>query len=113
MQLVMDGTVEGTGPWADYKKQAEGFICACVQKGSNNVKKTPGGLLWFMPWDNLQYVATATFSLSVYSQYLSSHHASLTCDAGTVTPADLTAFVKSQVPKYLNSESHGSNNLSG
>ncbi|KAF7808229.1 endoglucanase 14-like [Senna tora] len=87
------------GVWEEYKEQAEKFICACAQKGGgSNVKMTRGGLLWFLPWDNIQYVATATFSLSLYAKYLDTYHqANIKCQDATLTSADLTAFVKSQV----------------
>ncbi|KAF9666378.1 hypothetical protein SADUNF_Sadunf16G0223300 [Salix dunnii] len=39
-----------------------------VAKGSKNVKKTPGGLLWFLEWDGLQYVATASLVAAAYAQ---------------------------------------------
>ncbi|XP_028767020.1 endoglucanase 15-like [Neltuma alba] len=114
-KLVLEGKVDGKGTWGDYKSQAEKFICSCAQKaaGGSNVKKTPGGLLWFLPWDNLQYVATATFSLSVYSQYLAAHNAIVQCDAGTLSPSDLTSFVKSQADYILGSNPRGMSYMVG
>jgi len=97
MQLVLDGKVEASGIWAQYKSQAEEFICSCAQKSYQNVPKTQGGLFWFLPWNNNQYVATATFVMSVYSKYLSSKRSSLHCSGGVVTPRDLTSLVRSQV----------------
>ncbi|RDX91993.1 Endoglucanase 12, partial [Mucuna pruriens] len=102
-KLVLDGTVESSGIWAQYKTEAEEFICSCAQKSNKNVQKTPGGLLWFLPWNNNQYVATATFLMSVYSNYLSSKSASLQCSGGTVSPDDLTSLVLSQVDYILGS----------
>lgn len=100
-KLVLEGKVEASDSWDEYKKQAEQFICSCVQKGNSNVKKTPGGLLWFQPWNNLQYVTTATFVTTVYSNYLNAKHASIQCSGGIVQPSDLIAFVKSQVEYVL------------
>lgn len=97
MQLVLDGKVEASGIWAQYKTQAEEYICSCAQKSNQNVAKTPGGLLWFLPWNNNQYVATATFVMCVYSKYLSAKGASLECSGGVFSPQDLTSFVRSQV----------------
>jgi len=77
MQLVLDGTVESSGIWTQYKENAEQFICSCAQKSTQNFQKTPGGLLWFQPWGNNQYVSTATFAMSTYSLYLSAKKASL------------------------------------
>jgi len=97
MQFVLDGKVEASGIWAQYKSQAEEYICSCAQKSNQNVQKTAGGLFWFLPWNNNQYVATATFVMSVYSKYLSSNGSPLHCSGGAVTPDDLTSIVRSQV----------------
>ncbi|CAB4295975.1 unnamed protein product [Prunus armeniaca] len=101
MQLVLEGKVKNSGKWAEYKRHAEEFICACIQKGSYNVNRTPGGLLWFLPWNNVQYIATATLATTVYSIYLEAKHASLNCPAGSATPSDLIASIKSQVGYIL------------
>ncbi|KAG4906179.1 hypothetical protein GLYMA_20G003300v4 [Glycine max] len=106
-KLVLDGEVGASGIWAQYKSQAEEYICSCAQKSNQNTDKTAGGLLWFLPWNNNQYVATATFVMSVYSNYLSSKGASLQCSAGNVTPDDLTSLVRSQVDYILGSNPKG------
>lgn len=103
MQLVLEGKVESSGIWAQYKANAEQFICSCAQKSNQNVQKTPGGLLWFLPWANIQYVTSATFAISTYSQYLSSNKASLQCSGGAVSPSDLASLVKAQVDYILGS----------
>ncbi|XP_027359561.1 endoglucanase 13-like [Abrus precatorius] len=102
-KLVLEGRVKASGIWDQYKAEAEKFICSCAQKSSQNVEKTPGGLLWFLPWNNNQYVSTATFVMSVYSKYLSSKGVSLHCDETVVTPSDLTSLVRSQVDYILGS----------
>lgn len=89
MQLVLEGKVDSAGAWGQYKSQAEQFICSCIQKGNNNVKKTPGGLLWFLPWNNLQYTSTAVFVANAYSEYLNAKVASIQCPSGIVQPSDL------------------------
>ncbi|KAM6586101.1 hypothetical protein CsatB_013103 [Cannabis sativa] len=102
--LIMDGKAGSAATrLARFKQQGEEFICSCVGKGSNNFKKTQGGLLWFLPWNNVQYVATATFVTALYSNYLNANKATLQCSAASVTPSDLTAFVKSQVDYLLGS----------
>lgn len=100
LQLVLEGKVESTSVWDQYKSQAEQFICSCLQKGNSNFKKSPGGLLWFQPWDNLQYTATATFIATVYSEYLTANRASIQCFGGIVQPSELIGFAKSQVLKF-------------
>ncbi|KAM3281999.1 hypothetical protein P3S67_027646 [Capsicum chacoense] len=85
----------------EYKKNAEEFICNCIQKGNNNIKKTNGGLLWWQPWNNLQYVTTATFVITSYADTLSSTKNSLKCATGNVEPSELITFIKSQVDYIL------------
>lgn len=105
-RLVMEGYVEEEDIWADYKEQADQFLCSCVQRSeeSPNMKLTPGGLLWFLPWNNLQYVSTALFSLSIYSNYLADHPSSVQCDNGLdLEPGELYNFVKSQADYILGS----------
>ncbi|KAK2453747.1 glycosyl hydrolase 9C3 [Trifolium repens] len=102
-KLILDKEVESSGIWAQYKANAEQFICSCAQKSNQNFQKTPGGLLWFQPWGNNQYVSTATFAMSTYSQYLSSSTTSLQCSGGNVSPSDLTSLVQAQVDYILGS----------
>ncbi|KAM1520449.1 hypothetical protein ACFX10_010838 [Malus domestica] len=101
--LVLEGKVDNAGKWAEYRSHAEEFICSCIQKGSTNRKRTPGGLLSFAQWDNIQCVATATFATIVYSNYLAAKNASLNCAVGNTNPFDLVAFVKAQVDYILGS----------
>ncbi|KAI4371882.1 hypothetical protein MLD38_010179 [Melastoma candidum] len=68
-----------SGVLYSYKSDAEQFICNCIQKGNNNVRKTPSGLLWFQEWNNLQYTGTVAFIAAVYAQYLTSKNASIQC----------------------------------
>lgn len=85
-----------------YKKNAEEFICNCIHKGNNNIKKTNGGLLWWQPWNNLQYVTAATFVITSYADTLFATKNSLQCATGTVESSNLIMFVKSQVRIYIN-----------
>lgn len=101
MQLALEGKVKSDGKIGEFKSMAEQFICNCAQKGSNNVKKTPGGLLWFLPWNNLQYTATATFVLSAYSKYLEAAKASIQCPTGPLQASDLLNLARSQVPTTI------------
>ncbi|KAL5799100.1 hypothetical protein ACOSQ2_003920 [Xanthoceras sorbifolium] len=106
-KLVLEGKSDGSGTLAQYKSQAEQFICSCIQKGSNNIKKTPGGLSWFLPWSNLQYVATASLISAVYSQYLTAAKTSLQCPGGVVQPSDLIGFARSQADYVLGQNPKG------
>ncbi|KAJ8542071.1 hypothetical protein K7X08_016937 [Anisodus acutangulus] len=82
---------------SEYKKNAEEFICNCIQKGNNNVKKSNGGLLRWQPWNNLQYVTAASFVITSYADTLSATKNSMQCTSGKVEPLQLITFVKSQV----------------
>ncbi|KAE9595362.1 hypothetical protein Lal_00031341 [Lupinus albus] len=112
-KLVLDGTVGSSGIWAQFKSQGEDYICSCAQKGSRNVAKTPGGLLWFLPENNSQYVTSATFLMSVYAKYLSKKGSSLQCKGGSISPSDLKSLVKAQVDYLLGSNPKGMSYMVG
>ncbi|XP_016493625.1 endoglucanase 12-like [Nicotiana tabacum] len=104
--LIAKNLLEKKFPWnesslSQYKKNAEEFICNCIQKGNNNIKKTNGGLLWWQPWNNLQYVTAATFVITSYADTLFATKNSLQCATGTVESSNLITFVKSQVDYIL------------
>ncbi|VVB03362.1 unnamed protein product [Arabis nemorensis] len=102
-KLALEGRVKSYGKIAEFKSMAEQFICNCAQKGSNNVKKTPGGLLWFLPWNNLQYTSTASFVLSAYSKYLIEAKSSIKCPHGVLQASDLLNLARAQVNYILGS----------
>ncbi|CAI9091736.1 OLC1v1026840C1 [Oldenlandia corymbosa var. corymbosa] len=106
--LVAKNLLEGRlkdqyGNLGPYKNNAEQFICNCVQKGSSNVGKSGGGLLWWNSFNNLQYVTTATFVITTYADILANTKNTLNCPAGALTPNDLIAFARSQVDYILGS----------
>lgn len=84
-----------------YQQKAEYFMCSCIGKGGRNVQRTPGGLLYRQRWNNLQFVTSASFLLTVYSDYLSSARKSVNCAVGNVAPSELLSFAKSQVDYIL------------
>ncbi|XP_071733770.1 endoglucanase 6-like isoform X2 [Rutidosis leptorrhynchoides] len=84
-----------------YQEKAESFMCSCLGKSNQNVQKTPGGLIYKQRWNNLQFVTSASFLLTVYSDYLTSARRSLHCSSGSVAPSELLAFAKSQVDYIL------------
>ncbi|XP_059661919.1 endoglucanase 11-like [Cornus florida] len=88
-----------------YQSKAEYYICSCLNKnnGSNNVDRTPGGLLHVRQWNNMQYVSSAAFLLSVYSDYLRHSNQKLNCHRGPVGPDELLRFAKAQVDYILGS----------
>lgn len=84
-----------------YKQKAEYFLCSCLGKARKNVQRTPGGLLYHQRWNNMQFVTSASFLLTVYSDYLISAGQNLKCASGRTTPSELLGFAKSQVDYIL------------
>ncbi|MBA0578612.1 hypothetical protein Gorai_020889 [Gossypium raimondii] len=89
-----------------YRSKAEYYLCSCLNKNnatSDNVERTPGGLLYIRQWNNMQYVSTATFLLTVYSDFLRNSKQHLRCPTGTIDTEEILSFAKSQVDYILGS----------
>ncbi|OMO88856.1 Six-hairpin glycosidase-like protein [Corchorus capsularis] len=89
-----------------YRSKAEHYLCSCLNKNinaSNNIERTPGGLLYIRQWNNMQYVSTAAFLLTIYSDFLRDSNKKLDCPAGTVDHKEILNFAKSQVEYILGS----------
>lgn len=84
-----------------FKDKANFFMCSLLGKGSRNIQKTPGGLIFRQHWNNMQFVTSASFLTTVYSDYLTSSRSNLRCSAGNVAPSQLLSFAKSQVDYIL------------
>ncbi|KAL5727045.1 cellulase [Ranunculus cassubicifolius] len=101
-KILMQGKAgRHTDVFKRFQAKAEYFMCSCIGKGSRNVQRTPGGLLFRQRWNNLQFVTSSSFLLTTYSDYLSSTRKSIKCPAGIATSSDLLAFAKSQVDYIL------------
>ncbi|KAJ8632987.1 hypothetical protein MRB53_026323 [Persea americana] len=100
-KLVLEGKVQNNGVWAQYKISVEQFICGCLGKGSKNVARTPGGTLYWYPWNDFQYTTAALLVATAYSDYLVAAHVNLQCQNGLVQPNDIVTFVRSQVDYIL------------
>ncbi|CAI9762577.1 unnamed protein product [Fraxinus pennsylvanica] len=101
-KFLMAGKGAGYAPvFEKYQEKAEFFMCSCLGKGTRNAQRTPGGLIFRQRWNNMQFVTSASFLLTVYSDYLSSARKSLKCASGFVTPSELLSFAKSQVDYIL------------
>lgn len=97
-----------------YRSKAEFYICSCMSKNNGtNVERTPGGLLFIRQWNNMQYVSSAAFLLTVYSDFLSNTNQNLSCHGIIVTPEELFAFAKSQVDYILGSNPNNMSYLVG
>ncbi|GJP46252.1 hypothetical protein CLOM_g5558 [Closterium sp. NIES-68] len=106
-QLALVADDSTMQPYAD---RAQEFMCNVV-----GGTKTPGGLLIFLPWSNLQYVTSASLLLSVYSDYLDrASVASFKCASGpTLTPADLRRTAQKQVDYILGSNPKAMSYMAG
>ncbi|XP_010252537.1 PREDICTED: endoglucanase 11-like [Nelumbo nucifera] len=98
-----------------YRSKAEHYLCACLNKTTvENVDRTPGGLLYIRQWNNMQYVSTAAFLLTVYSDYLQRYSdQKLNCPGGEVGPREILDFAISQVDYILGSNPMGMSYLVG
>ncbi|KAI4364967.1 hypothetical protein MLD38_020998 [Melastoma candidum] len=96
-----------------YQQKAESFMCACLGKGSKTVQKTPGGLIFRQSWNNMQFVTSASFLATVYSDYLSSSRKTLKCDSSDVKPSELLSFAQSQVDYILGDNPRGTSYMVG
>uniref|UniRef100_A0A0D3G4H0 Endoglucanase n=1 Tax=Oryza barthii TaxID=65489 RepID=A0A0D3G4H0_9ORYZ len=91
-----------------YRQNAEFFVCSCVGKGAVNVARTPGGMMYHRRWNNLQFVTSASFLLTVYADFATmSGHGAVRCPAGAAQPFDILKFVKSQVNYILGDNPRG------
>ncbi|PQQ04831.1 endoglucanase 11 [Prunus yedoensis var. nudiflora] len=88
-----------------YRSKAEHYICSCLNKNNDtkNVERTPAGLLYIRQWNNMQYVSTAAFLLTVYSDFLKSSNQKLSCHGGMVGHEEVLDFAKSQIDYILGS----------
>nr|GLL17673.1 endoglucanase 11-like [Ipomoea trifida] len=98
----------------EYRAKAEHYICANLnQNNATNVRRTPGGLLFVRRWNNLQYVSSAAFLMTIYSDHLRSAGGVLRCERRPVGPDELFAFAKSQVDYILGLNPTGRSYLVG
>ncbi|KAJ1273457.1 hypothetical protein BS78_06G282100 [Paspalum vaginatum] len=117
-KVLLAGGGGASGEHADtlrqYQAKAEFFLCACLQKNSgHNVRLTPGGLLHVDDWNNMQYVSSAAFLLTVYADYLAVSHGALKCPDGEVKPAEIVGFARSQVDYVLGKNPKGMSYMVG
>ncbi|PKI62230.1 hypothetical protein CRG98_017364, partial [Punica granatum] len=87
-----------------YRSKAEYYICSCLDMNNGtDVERTPGGLLYVRQWNNMQYVSSAAFLLTVYSDLISSSNKKLQCPGGLVDHEEILAFAKFQADYILGS----------
>ncbi|KAI4980041.1 hypothetical protein ZWY2020_016794 [Hordeum vulgare] len=106
-----------------YRSKGEFYVCSNMNKNpggaARNAPRTPAGLIFIRPWNNLQYVTNAVFLLTVHSDHLAALGEPLRCtvdedadtsDTGGETAADVVvgaeevlAFAKAQADYILGS----------
>lgn len=99
--LLQGKAAHHSAVFEQYQQKAEYFMCSCLGKSTRNVPKTPGGLMVRQQWNNMQFVTSASFLLTVYSDFLSASGRNVRCASGTVAPSELLMFAKSQVDYIL------------
>ncbi|KAF9590101.1 hypothetical protein IFM89_030849 [Coptis chinensis] len=114
-KFLMDGkNMEHSDILEQYRSKAEYYLCACLNKNNeSNVDRSPGGLLYVRQWNNMQYVSTAAFLLTIYSDYLKSANQKLHCKEGIVDAQEMLIFAKSQVDYILGSNPMSTSYLVG
>ncbi|PUZ74079.1 hypothetical protein GQ55_1G036100 [Panicum hallii var. hallii] len=91
------------------RSKGEYYVCSCMNRNpggaEHNAGRTPAGLLFIRPWNNLQYASGAAFLLTVYSDVLSALGEPLRCggEEGAGEAGDVLAFAKSQADYILGS----------
>lgn len=101
-KILLQGRGSNVDVLKQYQSQAVHYMCACLQKNfGKNVARTPGGLLYTRAWNNMQYVSSASFLMTVYSDYLLNSHQQLQCPSGGVGAAELFSMAKSQADYIL------------
>ncbi|CAN6340421.1 unnamed protein product [Urochloa humidicola] len=100
-----------------YAQNAEFFVCSCVGKGAAgaNVPRTPGGMMYHQRWNNLQFVTSASFLLTVYADYATRHTGGgvTRCPGGAARAYEILAFVRSQVNYILGDNPRGTSYMVG
>ncbi|CAL4896239.1 unnamed protein product [Urochloa decumbens] len=102
-----------------YAQNADFFVCSCVGKGGpGNVPRTPGGMMYHQRWNNLQFVTSASFLLTVYADYATrlagrGGGGAVRCPGGAARPYEILAFVRSQVNYILGDNPRGTSYMVG
>ncbi|KAH7667581.1 Glycoside hydrolase family 9 protein [Dioscorea alata] len=113
-KLKIEQRLDNNNPlWNKYESEMVQFICPTIQKGNNNVKMSPGGMLWWQPWNNFQYTTSAMLVIAAHADHLALVGANLMCGSVTVTPRELIKFVQSQVNYILGANPKGMSYMVG
>jgi hypothetical protein len=91
-----------------YRSKGAYYVCSNMNRNpggaEHNAGRTPAGLLFIRPWNNLQYASSAALLLTVYSDVLAALGEPLRCgDSGDPAgeAGDVLAVAKSQADYIL------------
>ncbi|CAF2027328.1 hypothetical protein HID58_078067 [Brassica napus] len=101
--LLASEFYNGKNELGKFKNDVESFVCALMPgSSSQQIKPTPGGLLFTRDGSNLQYATTATTVLFHYSKTLTrARVGSIQCGSTKFTASQIHDFAKSQVDYIL------------
>ncbi|CAD5324769.1 unnamed protein product [Arabidopsis thaliana] len=101
--LLASEFYNGANDLEKFKTDVESFVCALMPgSSSQQIKPTPGGILFIRDSSNLQYVTTATTILFHYSNTLTKAGVgSIQCGSTQFTVSQIQNFAKSQVDYIL------------
>ncbi|KAL0890916.1 hypothetical protein Bca101_014899 [Brassica carinata] len=101
--LLASEFYNGKNELGKFKNDVESFVCALMPgSSSQQIKPTPGGLLFTRDGSNLQYATTATTVLFHYSKTLTQARVgSIQCGSTKFTVSQIHDFAKSQVDYIL------------
>ncbi|KAF9615067.1 hypothetical protein IFM89_021638 [Coptis chinensis] len=98
----------------NFKNQAEYFVCAVLpQSPHRQVFISPGGLINLRNGANTQYVTSAAFLFSAYSDLLAKHNQKVTCGSQQFDSNHLMQFAKQQMDYLLGNNPQGRSYMVG
>ncbi|EPS61761.1 hypothetical protein M569_13033, partial [Genlisea aurea] len=98
-----------------FKQQADSFVCSILPDSPHHqVYLTPGGLIHMRDGANTQYVTSAAFLFSAYSDILAAHNKeAIICGDKRYTPSQLMDFAKRQMDYILGNNPKGMSYMVG
>ncbi|XP_057799903.1 endoglucanase 16 [Salvia miltiorrhiza] len=106
--------MEGKKELKKFKEEADGFVCSNLPDSPHHqVYMTPGGMIHLRDGANTQYVTSAAFLMSVYSDHLAKHKKQVSCGNAQFSPARLSAFAKQQMDYLLGKNPKGRSYMVG
>ncbi|BBM99335.1 endoglucanase [Marchantia polymorpha subsp. ruderalis] len=103
-----------TSTLQSYQRQASYFLCAALSRNNGkNIQRSPGGLFWIQPWNNMQFVTSAAFLLTVYADYLKAANQELTCSGSPVQTSELSGTAQKQIDYILGHNPRGMSYMVG